>query len=103
MSEERHFRRAGERLGISVSAVTKRIHRLEHAVGASLILRDSGGWGGLTPAGQRFLVVAPALLETSEAAQRERDHLTAQFRRLAAGAACPAWARPLVGDPPLHQ
>ncbi|MGI9085430.1 MAG: helix-turn-helix domain-containing protein, partial [Aeromicrobium sp.] len=37
----RHFGRAAERLGISVSALTKRIQRLESSVGVPLIERDS--------------------------------------------------------------
>ncbi|MEO5852399.1 MAG: LysR family transcriptional regulator [Nocardioides sp.] len=40
---------------IAASASTRRIQRLEAAVGVPLIERDTGGLVGLTPAGRRFL------------------------------------------------
>ena len=64
----RHFGRAAERLGISVSALTKRIQRLESSVGVPLIERDSGGFTGLTPAGRRFIQFAPQLMQTAQTA-----------------------------------
>ncbi len=69
VTEQRHFGRAAERLGVSVSALTKRIQRLEATVGVPLIERDSGGFTGLTPAGQRFIQFAPQLLHTAQAAK----------------------------------
>lgn len=65
----RHFGRAAERLGISVSALTKRIQRLESSVGVPLIERDSGGFTGLTPAGRRFIQFAPQLMQTAQTAR----------------------------------
>lgn len=65
--EHQHFGRAAAVLGVSVSAVTKRLHRLEAALGVPLVERDSGGFTGLTPAGRRYVQVAPLLL------QAERD------------------------------
>lgn len=65
--EHQHFGRAASALGVSVSAVTKRLHRLEAALGVPLVDRDSGGYLGLTPAGRRYVQVAPLLL------QAERD------------------------------
>ncbi|HNJ77733.1 MAG TPA: LysR family transcriptional regulator [Marmoricola sp.] len=67
---ERHFGHAAAKLGVSVSAVTKRVKRLEASLGVPLILRDSGGVLGLTPAGQRFLQFAATLLQSAAEAQR---------------------------------
>jgi DNA-binding transcriptional LysR family regulator len=66
---QRHFGRAAVELGISVSAVTKRIQRLEADLGVPLIERDSGGFLGLTAAGQRFVQVAPGLLRAVQTAR----------------------------------
>ena len=62
VTESRHFGRAADKLGISASALTKRIKRLEAAVGVPLIERDTAGYAGLTPAGRRFVQFAPQLL-----------------------------------------
>jgi DNA-binding transcriptional LysR family regulator len=69
VTDRRHFGRAANDLRISVSALTKRIQRLEAAVGVPLIERDSGGFIGLTPAGQRFVQFAPQLLHTANIAR----------------------------------
>lgn len=66
--EHRHFGRAADELAISVSAVTKRIQRLEASVGMALLERDSGGVVGLTAAGRRFAQLAPTVLETARTA-----------------------------------
>lgn len=67
--DQRHFGRAAESLGITVSALTKRIQKLEGALGVPLIERDSGGFIGLMPAGQRFVQFAPQLLLAAQSAQ----------------------------------
>src|SRR4051812_20979692 len=41
VSDERHFRRAGERLGYSTSYVSQRIRRLEREFGVHLFVRTS--------------------------------------------------------------
>jgi len=69
VTEARHFRRAADGLGVSASALTKRIKRLEAAVGVPLIERDSGGYAGLTPAGRRFVQFAPQLVHAAQAAK----------------------------------
>jgi DNA-binding transcriptional LysR family regulator len=69
VTDSRHFGRAADRLGVSVSALTKRIQRLEAAVGVPLIERDTGGFVGLTPAGRRFLQFAPQLMHAAQAAK----------------------------------
>jgi len=64
-----HFGHAAAELGVSISAVTKRVQRLESELGIPLIERDSGGVIGLTSAGRRFLQFAPRVLEAAQAAQ----------------------------------
>ncbi|MFJ3788062.1 LysR family transcriptional regulator [Kitasatospora sp. NPDC090091] len=60
-AEELHFGRAAARLAISQQALSKRVARLEAALGARLLDRDAHGVG-LTPAGRRFLEPARRLL-----------------------------------------
>ncbi len=69
VTDQRHFGRAAQTLGVSVSALTKRIQRLELVLGVPLIDRDSGGFAGLTAAGRRFVEVAPQLIHTAQAAR----------------------------------
>ena len=69
VAESRHFGHAASTLGVSASALTKRIKRLETAVGVPLIERDTAGYAGLTPAGRRFLQFAPELLHAAQAAK----------------------------------
>lgn len=65
----RHFGAAADELELSVSAVTKRIQRLEAELGVPLIERDSGGFLGLTAAGRRFYQVAPQILQSVHTAR----------------------------------
>lgn len=69
VTDQRHFGRAAQTLGVTVSALTKRIQRLERALGVPLIERDSGGFLGLTPAGQRFVQLAPQLIHDVQSAR----------------------------------
>lgn len=64
-----HFGHAANELGVSISAVTKRVQRLEAELGIPLIERDSGGVIGLTAAGRRFLQFAPQVLEAAQVAE----------------------------------
>lgn len=66
--ERRHFGRAAQELGLTVSAITKRIQRLEDEVGVPLIERDTGGFIDLTPAGRRFVQFAPQLVHAAKTA-----------------------------------
>lgn len=68
LAEHRHFGHVADALGISISTVTKRLHRLEESLGVPLVERSSGGFGALTPASQRFLEVAPGLLRSAHEA-----------------------------------
>jgi DNA-binding transcriptional LysR family regulator len=83
VTDSRHFGRAADRLGVSVSALTKRIQRLEAAVGVPLIERDTGGFVGLTPAGRRFLQFAPQLMHAAQAAKTAAAGAPVETLRLA--------------------
>lgn len=83
VTDSRHFGRAADRLGISTSALTKRIQRLEATVGVPLIERDTAGYAGLTAAGRRFVQFAPQLLYAAQAAKTAATGAPAQVLRLA--------------------
>ena len=83
VTDSRHFGRAAAKLGVSVSALTKRIQRLEAALGVPLIERDTGGFLGLTPAGRRFVQFAPQLMHTAQAARLVASGGAAETLRLA--------------------
>jgi DNA-binding transcriptional LysR family regulator len=83
VTASRHFGRAADELGVSVSALTKRIKRLEAAVGVPLIERDTGGYEGLTPAGRRFVQFAPQLVHTAQAAKTAASGAPVEALRLA--------------------
>jgi DNA-binding transcriptional LysR family regulator len=67
--EEGHFGRASHRLHLSSPALTKRIQRLEHQLGVTLVNRGPSGLSSLTAAGWRFLPRARAVLELAHSAQ----------------------------------
>jgi DNA-binding transcriptional LysR family regulator len=67
VAEQRHFGRAAARLFLTQQALSKRIQRLEQALGEPLFVRGSRGVE-LTEAGQRFLPHAHALLAAADAA-----------------------------------
>lgn len=83
VTELRHFGRAADRLGVSASTLTKRIQRLEAAVGVPLIERDTGGYVGLTPAGRRFVQFAPRLVHAAQAAKSAATGEPVETLRLA--------------------
>ncbi|MEU8923180.1 LysR family transcriptional regulator [Kitasatospora sp. NPDC048545] len=66
-AEELHFGRAAGRLGISQQGLSKRVARLEAALGVRLLERDARGVA-LTGAGQRFLDPARRVLVQGERA-----------------------------------
>ncbi|MCX4747923.1 LysR family transcriptional regulator [Kitasatospora sp. NBC_01287] len=61
VTEHRHFRHAAEELSITQQALSKRVARLEEALGERLLERDGRGVT-LTAAGERLLAPARALL-----------------------------------------
>jgi DNA-binding transcriptional LysR family regulator len=93
--ERRHFGRAAEDLGVSVSTVTKRIQRLEADLGLPLLERDSGGVVDLTPAGRRFVQFAPQVLQSAQAAQLAVTEGATTTLRIGVPAGVPAVA-PLI-------
>ncbi len=69
VAEEGHYGRAGARLHLTASALTKRVQRLERQVGVPLLERGPAGVLGLTAAGERFVVLAEPLLAQAVAAR----------------------------------
>lgn len=67
VADERHFGRAATHLVVSQQAVSKRIARLESAVGAALLERSSRGVA-LTELGERLLPQARSILEDLDTA-----------------------------------
>ncbi|MFJ7248433.1 LysR family transcriptional regulator [Kitasatospora sp. NPDC098652] len=66
-AEELHFGRAAARLGITQQGLSKRVARLEAALGVRLLERDARGVA-LTAAGSQFLEPARRLLSQGERA-----------------------------------
>jgi DNA-binding transcriptional LysR family regulator len=75
LAEEGSFGRAAQRLHLTTSAVSKRIHRLEGLLGVTLVIRDPVTGLRLAPAGARFLDAAERILrqarEATEAAHAD--------------------------------
>ena len=65
VAEELHFRRAGERLGLSQSALSERVSALEHELGARLFFRTTRQVS-LTQAGSEFIQDAKRILADIE-------------------------------------
>jgi DNA-binding transcriptional LysR family regulator len=94
-----NFVGAAARLHVTQSTVSARIKALETSVGARLFQRGRGG-AELTPAGQRFLRHAKALVQTLEQARHEvglpagfRGSLTLSGRIALWEGFLPRWAR----------
>jgi DNA-binding transcriptional LysR family regulator len=94
--EEGSYRRAGERLHLSTSALSRRIQRLERQVGAQLLVRGPDGVVGPTAAGWRFETRARPLLAAGRAA-RAAAHDAAREPVVHLGVHGP------VGDFPEHR
>ncbi|MFU0838581.1 MAG: LysR family transcriptional regulator [Pseudomonas fragi] len=61
---------AAEKLHVTQTAVTARVHKLESLLGVTLFIRNRAG-AKLTPEGEAFVVYANQLLQTWEAARRD--------------------------------
>jgi DNA-binding transcriptional LysR family regulator len=75
VAEELHFGRAAERLYIAQPVLSRQIRKLEHEVGAELLVRSSRNVE-LTPAGARLLDEARSLLAAADAARRRMGDIT---------------------------
>jgi DNA-binding transcriptional LysR family regulator len=76
VAEERSFRAAADRLGVTRSAVSQTIRRLEDAMGVALVRRTTRSVG-LTEAGERlYAEIAPSLADIRAAMEAAR-HLGA--------------------------
>lgn len=73
VAQERSFRAAADRMGVTRSAVSQSIRRLEEAMGIALVQRTTRSVS-LTEAGERlYCDVAPALLDMTAAIDATRD------------------------------
>src|SRR3954464_11471046 len=67
VAEAKNFRIAGERLGVSASAVSQALRKLEERIGAPLVHRTTRSVS-LSEAGERlYASVRPALADVEEA------------------------------------
>ena len=73
VAEELHFRRAGERLGLSQSALSERISALEHEIGAPLFFRTTRQVN-LTQMGADFLNDAKRILSDVDKTLSKAKH-----------------------------
>lgn len=64
------FIAAAEKLHVTQTTVTARVHNLEGQVGCKLFIRNRSG-ASLTPDGQRFVAHATKMVQTWEAAKRD--------------------------------
>jgi DNA-binding transcriptional LysR family regulator len=101
VAEARGFRAAGERLGVSASAVSQSLRKLERQLGVTLVQRTTRSVH-LTEAGERlYASVRPALEEVraAVAAVGELSDVPRGTLRLLVGtAAAPVLAGPLLAD-----
>jgi DNA-binding transcriptional LysR family regulator len=87
--EERHVGHAAQRLHLTTSAVSKRVHGLERQLGVALLERDRDGDLALTGAGRRFVDPATvALQQAVHAARAARATGTEHVLRLGFPAGC---------------
>ena len=81
---------AAERLHISQTAVTARLHSLEEQLGCRLFVRNRSG-ARLTPEGERFAPHARQLLTSWEQAQQALREVDVERPKLAVGAETSLW------------
>jgi len=85
LAEELHFGRAASRLGITQSALSQLVGRLENDLGTQLVVRTSREVG-LTEAGEIFLAPAQqALVEADRARSLVDDYKAGKVGRLTVG------------------
>lgn len=81
VAEEQGFRAAGKRLGVTGSAVSHALRRLEERLGVTLVQRTTRSVS-LTEAGERFYAAVRPALEDLRAAVAEIGELAAEPRGL---------------------
>ncbi|GGN33464.1 DNA-binding transcriptional LysR family regulator [Actinoplanes campanulatus] len=81
VAEELHFGRAAARLRMTQPPLSRQIQKLEAAVGAQLLERDTRRVT-LTPAGHAFLAEARRILSIAEAAPALAQRVSSGFRGL---------------------
>ena len=91
LNDCRHFTRAAERSNLSQSAFSMLIQKLESAVGAQLVERDTRNVT-LTPEGELFVEVAQALVSEFDAAFANLNDYIARRKGRVAIAALPSLA-----------
>ncbi|MDQ2823315.1 MAG: LysR family transcriptional regulator [Pseudomonadota bacterium] len=91
LNDTRHFTRAAERCHLSQSAFSAVIQKLEAAVGAQLVVRDTRNVS-LTAEGEMFVDVARALLADLDAALTDMGDFIARRKGRVAIAALPSLA-----------
>ncbi len=74
VAEELHFRKAGERLGLSPSALSDRISALEYELGVALLFRTTRQVS-LTQSGAHFLKDAKKILQSVERSKSTVRHV----------------------------
>ena len=65
-----NFQRAAERMNVSQTAISARVRSLESHLGRPLFVRNKAG-ATLTPAGEKFLLYAPNLVQLWERARHD--------------------------------
>jgi LysR family carnitine catabolism transcriptional activator len=97
VAEERQFRRAAERVGLSQPALSAQLRELEEYLGTALLSRTTRSVH-LTAEGEKFLVRARNILADLESAVLEvRDHASLRRGRLAV-ASIPSVASRILPD-----
>lgn len=92
VSETGSFVAASERLFVTQSAVSLRIHRLEELLGHPLFVRSKAG-AEITPSGREFVVFAKSLLRTWEQARQQIAIPSGFSQSLTIGAQISLWPR----------
>src|SRR6187200_1050906 len=97
-----NFISAAERLHVSQSTVSTRIHTLEQQLGCTLFVRNKAG-ATLTPAGRQFQRHASALVRTVEQARQDVGIPKGFSGALAVGGRIGLWEEYLVRWLPMMQ
>lgn len=92
VADTRSFAAASDRLFVTQSAVSLRVHRLEDQLGRPVFLRSKGGVV-LTPAGREFRSFATIILRNWDQARQRVSELETMPTQLSIGAQPSLWPR----------